>query len=718
MAANNPAFLSQCETGAKLVIGGTVFTKTGALWSVDGAGAKAEVLAQGSLGQSVPLDYVESFTSLAEAVVSAKTNGTVTLVADAATDEILVDKSLTLDLGGQQLTATVPDAVAFKLVAGAVAVTGGTVSDAVIELDGTDGEFTFADSVAFAGTGRLLMTDEFVAAVSARTASVTGFEAGLVVGDGTARGYRTLQDGMDAAGEGDTLKLVNDLALAALTVKTNCVLDCNVLTCRVDGVFSGTGGAVLTLATNTVVRMGADFDIGDGVKIGTARDLLAEGVVKVFEPVDGVTTLDLDALAAKVVPYDPDGKNFTVLVRDGAIWLTARYIVTYDAMDGKWTEGTTTTNIICYSNTGYELPTTDPTRADHEFLGWYTSWTNGAAQVANGMPLDLYTNHTIVAKWKVTGIDPSEVTNVVAGVAYDGGATVVVTGPKLEASGAVAEPLTDGHLILPERIGDPENSPFVKYIAQKAFDKAHYDDKVDLAHKLRRVTLPTYLTRIGDKAFQYAAYLTNVTFAVTRDYKTNEKTALDVGSRAFEGTAVEKLVIPAGATVKLRANSFANCAKLKEICVFGELTGTEVAPFYGSGTPGEELVIRLSPTLAADVDFVAKLTANLNTSKVKISSEPLGKVDILTGPTFPTAGEIAFTFKADLTSPWGVVNERSVTLFYTSDLTDPDFVGTGKFKYPLSVTGPDADGVYTATFEDPSVGATAQFYRLTIGAER
>jgi len=719
MLANKANFFNGSEDGARLTIGAMTYTKAGEFWSVDGAAATAEVETPGSLGQSEDLAYVESFDSLAAAVSSVKTNGTVTLVNDVAADEVVVAKDMTLDLDGWTFFAPTADAVALRLTAGSVVVTNGAVSNAVVKLDGTTGRFAIADTVTFVGTARVLMTDEFQAAVAERTASVTGFEAAIDLGDGTACGMPTLQEAMEAADEDSTLRIVNDLALASLAVKTNCVLDCNSHTCRVDGVLSATSGAALVLDSNSTVRMGSAFDVADGFTIGTAEDLLAIGIVKLMEPADGVTFTDeeLEAFAAKVVPYDPGDQGFTTVVIDGAIWLAARFTVSYDAMDGKWADGSTVSNLYNFVTDGYLVPETAPTRANYEFAGWYASWTNGARQIMSGEPLEVFTDHKVYAKWLSKSVDPEHGEEILSGKDTDGGAAVIVTGAATNEQGAVVGAVENGTLAIPERIGNGVDGKFVKTLGRKAYAAEKYDDKVADDKKLRSVLFPTFMTRIGDEAFQNASRITNLTFAVTRDYKTGEKTTFDIGSRAFENTAVSTVVFPAGSKTKLRANSFANCTNLSEICVFGEIVGLDRGPFSGCGQKGGEVVLRLSPAYASDTAFVAMLTADLNATRVKISTEPLGQVMMKKIEVDVVTGDVTVTFAADLTSPWSVVNENSVSLFYTDDISK-GFVGTGKVAYPNGPVTKDDSGDYKAVFTVPNPRSGQQFYRLTVGDER
>jgi len=476
-----------------------------------------------------------------------------------------------------------------------------------------------------------------------------------------------------------------------------------------DAVLTVSEPGMLVIGTSAVVKMGANFDLPSAITVGTSEDLMVCGKVKVFELAEGVTTLDLEALAAKVVPYDPEGRGFSSFVMGNAIYVAARYLLTYDAMGGVWTDGVSVSNLYFCADESYAFPTA-PQRKDYTFEGWYVSWTNGADIVTEGAKITVMTNHTLYAKWVQSGVTPGE-TIFTAKTGSDPD-TVIVQGASTNEFGEIAD--ANAVLVFPDRVDNTLDGKFITTVGRRAYAAAKYDDRVADDKKLRDVTIPAFLSRIGDEAFSGASHLTNLTFTVARDHKTGAKTTLDIGSRAFENTAVETLVFPAGSKTKLRANSFANCAKLREICVFGEIVGIERGPFTGCGEKDSEVVIRLSPSYATNTAFVAMLTADLNATRVKISSEPLGQVSYLSLPDFSVSGFVSFTFKLSVNTPWSEVSADAVTLFYTDDLSE-GFVGTGKFKPALTVTGPDASGEYRVTFEDPALTSAKQFYRVTVG---
>jgi len=471
----------------------------------------------------------------------------------------------------------------------------------------------------------------------------------------------------------------------------------------------------LWLGTNAYVRMGRNFELQDALWVKTYEDLLTKGVIKVLEPVDdeAFTAEQLEAMRAKVHAYDPDHNGFTTVIIDGSIWIAARFLISYDAMDGAWADGTTVSNLLNYVADGYLVPEENPTRERYTFAGWYVSWTNGAKRIENGTNLNEYADHKIYAKWISKSFDPEAGEDSIRGKDLDGGAATVIAGATTNEQGEVTGKVANGELAIPERIGNGvDDGKFVTALGVEAYAKNNYDDKVAAGERLTSVRMPSFLTHVGDEAFYACTNMTNVTFAVAKNYLNNSNATLVVGARAFAGTSVETITFPVGSKTRLGVACFARCPNLKLIEIYGEIEAIGNGPFALSGDGTTEIKVRLSPKYAADAAFVAKLTANMNTSSVKIDTTPLGTVTLY-NPSI-VGSEVTAEFAANIVTPWGQVSEDSVVRLFYADAVG-NLVGTGNFLKAKKVE--DVGGNrFRATFDKPAGWAALPgYYQLTVG---
>jgi len=397
--------------------------------------------------------------------------------------------------------------------------------------------------------------------------------------------------------------------------------------------------------------------------------------------------------------------------------------VKHNALGGHFADGEETWNLYA-EDAVTTFPPVDPTRTGYDFNGWYVSWTNGAAQVVHGVKMDPIVDHTVYAQW-ISKVTPQgegaktfdyETTGDGSGALLKGATNKLVT--------------TD--LAIPEFVsnGTGGSLPYV-IIEKDAFSYANYDQKRErelqkagvpeaksVTNDLTSVTVSTFVTNIQSYAFYGCAQLTNVTFSKTRDYKTGEKATLHIRDWAFQDSGVRSVAFPADSKVVLDYGCFAGAEYLRDITFLGDVELKAKYPFVGSGTrifnadgSRAKVTLHLSAKLASDARFVAALTNGMSNVRVELSDDIVGT--ITTKTMTPGQASVSFVFTVETDSPWLKVTKDTLYCFWA---TTPDgaTVGTGNVKKPVTLTGPNASGEYTATF-DMTDAPAACFFKLAIG---
>ena len=117
-----------------------------------------------------------------------------------------------------------------------------------------------------------------------------------------------------------------------------------------------------------------------------------------------------------------------------AHWTADSYTVTFDANQGSFANGDTSTSSTQTYDSAYELPA-DPSRSGYSFAGWYTSSAAGT-QVTSGTNVTTAGDHTLYARWNAV------VTNNIS--VKVGGVTLTYSGAPVYAKTDAAGNVTTG----------------------------------------------------------------------------------------------------------------------------------------------------------------------------------------------------------------------------------------------------------------------------------
>jgi len=385
------------------------------------------------------------------------------------------------------------------------------------------------------------------------------------------------------------------------------------------------------------------------------------------------------------------------------------------------------TSNVCVDGV-YTFPRFAPTRAgEYTFDGWYASWTNGAAKAVKDNAMFVQGPHMLYAKWISPSTPAGQGEKVVAFEKVADGDGAILVG--------ATNKLSNTDLAIPEFTKNgADGMPYV-IIKEGAFTYQNYDRKRELelraagvpkalatSNRLSSVTISTYVTNIQAYAFSGCEGLTNVTFSKTRNYASGETAALRVNNWAFQNSPVKSIMFPANSKVILDYGAFADAEYLEHLYFLGDIELNAKYPFAGSGTRngnGRVVTIHLSAKLASDAAFVAALTNGMSAARLDLDQNVIGAA--FASCSAPTVGAdtVTFTFKIDSSSDWTVVNEKTVYLFWSTNLDPNTFIGNPALKPRPGELTKNADGSWTAVFDKPPTsGSTATFFKLRIGAER
>jgi len=356
--------------------------------------------------------------------------------------------------------------------------------------------------------------------------------------------------------------------------------------------------------------------------------------------------------------------------------------VTFNAAGGKFEDGSDVKveTIFCGSLT---FPAV--TRDGYTLLGWYNAITNGATEITVvDRPCKVY------ARWSADK-KPAGGTGYTGTDTPDGGGVedVKPTGK-----------LPTGDIAIPERVDNTATGKAIVSIARGAYTPKQYE-KAFSAPAIKSVSIPMYVTEIGDYAFYGNTELKKVVFAPAYNYKTGAKAEVYIRNQAFANTAITNVTFPVGGAYKLGHLAFADNAQLKDVWLLGDVTieSLDNAPFRGIGAACGGTTFHLSPKKAADAEFVKALTNGVNMATVQIDEDPAGTVELAEMPTV-TDTQIIVTFTLSENAPWKTVTTDTVSLLYS---TDPEKLVTASDckKIPATLVEKQADGSYRAEFAKP-----------------
>ena len=335
-------------------------------------------------------------------------------------------------------------------------------------------------------------------------------------------------------------------------------------------------------------------------------------------------------------------------------------------------------------------------RAGYQFLGWFDGVTNGAPEAVSGATPLTRENHTLYAKWAVDpAVSPvvdADGNSIFKWEIADDGQTVRILGfrdPNQKIT----------NLVFPDSI----NGYPVTEIAPDAFATSSCG--------VMAVTLPVYCTDIGNRAF-IATTLKVLTFTPVRDWKDPACAGTQkIGDFAFAGTGLETLVLPVE-VASIGGYAFAHCPRLTDVTILGYPAIDGSRPFRCSGTVvGARPTVRIAPEHAADVAYMAKLTADLGYDTV-VSRDVTVRTDaVVTGLSvsrfsLPAVRTARLTVDVTRAAEWGQVDAARVRVEYRARLGDEPQLLT-----PNLLTH-NADGSITVEIEVPE--SPSGFFRVKL----
>jgi len=355
--------------------------------------------------------------------------------------------------------------------------------------------------------------------------------------------------------------------------------------------------------------------------------------------------------------------------------------VVFDATGGAFADGASAVTQVCVNVYG-ELPVA--ARDGYTLVGWFDGLTNGAAQAATGGALLYGTAHTLHARW--TAVPDGTPASIFAYTNNADGTITITgfTGPNQQVDKLVLPDMIDGR--------------FVTAIAPLAFANS--------TSGMTEVYFPVFCTSIGDKAFLSVPTITRLVFPNTRDWRNpTEPADLHVGKYAFSGaTGLTELTLPAE-VAELGDYAFLNTRNLQKITILGRpALGTQV--FRNAGVNTEGVTLHIDPALAADEEYMARLTALMHNVTVRTDGTITGLRIYMIG--FAPSGNVILGVTVEKDPEWGVIDPASIWVKCRAQLSDANEVlvpvaaaleadGT----VTLEVARPEGDSAFFRAFLRP-----------------
>ena len=356
--------------------------------------------------------------------------------------------------------------------------------------------------------------------------------------------------------------------------------------------------------------------------------------------------------------------------------------VVFDATGGAFADGPSAVTQVCVNVYG-DLPVA--TREGYTLVGWFDGCTNGAAQAAAGGALLYNTAHTLHARWTAKpGTTPASI------FAYTNNAdgTITITGftnPNQQVTKLVLPDMIDGR--------------FVTAIAPGAFANS--------TSGMTEVHIPVFCTSIGDKAFTRIPTITRLVFPNTRDWRNpTQPAALHIGKYAFSAaTGLTELTLPVE-VASLDDYAFFNTRNLQKITILGRpALGTQV--FRNAGVDTEGVTLHIDPVLAADEEYMARLTALMHNVTVRTDGTITGLRIYKIG--FAPSGNVILGVIVERYPEWGEFDPASIWVKYYARLGDD-----GEVWFPNSAEL-EEDGTVTLEVDRPEGGSA--FFRAFVAPE-
>ena len=374
--------------------------------------------------------------------------------------------------------------------------------------------------------------------------------------------------------------------------------------------------------------------------------------------------------------------NFTDVVfnvTDGELVILAlpEKNVIFDALGGALAAGEGVVTQKC--DAVYRVMPT-PTRAGYRFEGWYFGVTNAAPEAAEGAALLVNEEHTLFAKW---GVDVS---------IMPGGESIFkwesVSLDTVRILGFKDSLQTVDTLVFPDTI----DGKAVVEIATGAFANSKSG--------MRKVILPIFCTRIGDKAFNGVSSLAEIKFVNARQWSNPSCIAeLDIGRYAFAGAGVCSLMLPAS-VAEIGDYAFANCKSLSAITILGQ-PAIGLVPFRRAGMNTDGIIVHLDPALANDSAYMDSLKQECASVTVRADAVVTG---IALSQLSLAADEILLSVSVEKAASWGNIDPLAVKVSFRKNLSDEPLILD-----PISVVE-NEDG--SLTVKVASQGTESGFFQV------
>ena len=374
--------------------------------------------------------------------------------------------------------------------------------------------------------------------------------------------------------------------------------------------------------------------------------------------------------------------NFTDVVfnvTDGELVILAlpEKNVIFDAIGGALAAGEGVVTQKC--DAVYRVMPT-PTRAGYRFEGWYLGVTNAAPEAAEGAALLVNEEHTLFAKW---GVDVS---------IMPGGESIFkwvsVSLDTVRILGFKDSLQTVDTLVFPDTI----DGKAVVEIATGAFANSK--------SRMRKVILPIFCTRIGDKAFNGVSSLAEIKFVNARQWSNPSCIAeLDIGRYAFAGAGVCSLMLPAS-VAGIGDYAFANCKSLSAITILGQ-PAIGLVPFRRAGMNTDGIIVHLDPALANNSAYMDSLKQECASVTVRADAVVTG---IALSQLSLAADEISLSVSVEKAASWGTIDPLAVKVSFRKNLSDEPLILD-----PISVVE-NEDG--SLTVKVASQGTESGFFQV------
>ena len=320
------------------------------------------------------------------------------------------------------------------------------------------------------------------------------------------------------------------------------------------------------------------------------------------------------------------------------------------------------------------------TREGYRFEGWYLGVTNAAPEAAEGAALLVNEEHTLFAKW---GVDVS---------IMPGGESIFkwesVSLDTVRILGFKDSLQTVDTLVFPDTI----DGKAVVEIATGAFANSKSG--------MRKVILPIFCTRIGDKAFNGVSSLAEIKFVNARQWSNPSCIAeLDIGRYAFAGVGVCSLMLPAS-VAEIGDYAFANCKSLSAITILGQ-PAIGLVPFRRAGMNTDGIIVHLDPALANDTAYMDSLKQECASVTVRADAVVTG---IALSQLSLAADEISLSVSVEKAASWGTIDPLAVKVSFRKILSDEPLILD-----PISVVE-NEDG--SLTVKVASQGTESGFFQV------